>query len=159
MALGYDLFNDKDKLTTKFVAANVFDNDSPLKELYGQMSIVYTGSFFHLFDRSEQLDVAKRVVQLLKPEAGSTIIGRQMGNLTSGSYEAGGYVGEKARFRHNPKSWEDLWDEIGEATGTKWKTDASLDGPGVGFGDMEKKLTERRKEAGARRMQFIVRRQ
>jgi hypothetical protein len=158
MALGYDLFNDKDKLKTKFIAADVFDDKSPLTELYGQFSIVYTGSFFHLFYYEEQLTVAKRVVRLLKPEAGSTVIGRQMGNVQSGEHVQSGYEGEKPRFRHNAESWAELWDKVGEATGTKWKTNAYMEGHNVGFGEMEKKLTERRKEDGARRMRFVVRR-
>jgi hypothetical protein len=159
MALGYDLFKDKDKLKTKFIAADVFDDDSPLTNLYGQMSIVYTGSFFHLFYYDEQLTVAKRVVKLLKPTAGSMVVGRQMGNVNSGFHSQSGYEGEKPRYRHNAESWAELWDKVGEETGTKWKTEAYLEGPGVGFGEMEKKLTERRKEDGARRLRFVVRRQ
>jgi hypothetical protein len=158
MAIGYDLFNDKEILKTKFIAADVFDDNSPLTQLYGQMNIVYTGSFFHLFHYEEQLLVAKRVVQLLKPEPGSTIIGRQMGNVSSGDFSESGYVGEKQRFRHNAQSWEELWDRVGKETGTKWKTEAVIEEAGVGFGEMEKKLTERRKEDGARRMRFVIRR-
>jgi hypothetical protein len=159
MALGYDLFNDKEKLKTKFIAADIFDDNSPLTKLYGQLSIVYTGSFFHLFHYEQQLVVAKRVVQLLKPEAGSTVVGRQMGNLQAGEHAQSGYDGEKPRFRHNDKSWAELWDKVGKATGTEWKTEAYLEGPDDGIGAMEKKLTERRGEFGARRLRFVVRRQ
>ncbi|KAF2428676.1 hypothetical protein EJ08DRAFT_592157 [Tothia fuscella] len=158
MAMGYDLFDDRKTLRTKFIAADVFDDNSDLNQLYGEISMVYTGSFFHLFHYDEQVAVAKRIIQILKPETGVTIIGRQMGNEKSGDYEAAGYVGEKQRFRHNADSWEELWNKVGDETGTKWKTEAVLEDPGVGMGEVEKKLTERRKEGGARRLKFVVRR-
>jgi hypothetical protein len=157
MELGYDLFKDKGKIKTTFLPANVFDDDSPLTQIYGQMSIVYTGSFFHLFNYEEQFDVAKRIIQLLKPEPGTMIVGRQVGNINAGDYSASGYSGEKGRFRHNPTTWTEFWDEVGEATGTEWKVEAELDPFGKGFGeDMEAKLMERRREEGARRMRFVV---
>jgi len=157
--LGYELFKDREKLKATFLPADIFDDESPLTQIYSQMSIVYTGSFFHLFDRNEQIDVAKRVVQLLKPEPGSMVIGRQVGNINPREYSRSGYAGEKGRFRHDPKSWQDLWDKVGETTGTKWEVEAELDPFGVGFGEMtEKKLTERRGEEGARRLKFVVRR-
>lgn len=120
------------------------------------MSIVYTGSFFHLFNHEEQFDVAKRVVQLLTPEKGTMIVGRQVGNTNAGEFNAEGFPGEKRRFRHNPKTWTEFWDEVGEATGTKWKVEAELDPYGIGFGGSEGKLTALRNEDGARRMRFVV---
>src|SRR5438105_15830914 len=41
-AVGYDLFADKDRLETKFIAADVFDDASPLMDLQGQLDIIYT---------------------------------------------------------------------------------------------------------------------
>ncbi|QDS74521.1 hypothetical protein FKW77_007383 [Venturia effusa] len=152
--LGYDLFQDKGKIKTTFLAANVFDNDSPLQQIYGQMSIVYTGSFFHLFDYKEQIDAATRVVQLLTPEKGTMIVGRQVGNVNAGDFNTEGYSGEKGRFRHNPTTWTEFWDEVGEATGTSWKVDAEWDN--IAFESSEKKLTALRLENGARRMRFVV---
>ncbi len=48
--LGYELFRDKETLKTKFIAANVFDTDSSLKDLEGTIDIVGASSFFHLFN-------------------------------------------------------------------------------------------------------------
>lgn len=157
--LGYELFKDKGKLKTTFLAANVFDDDSPLTHIYGQMSIVYTGSFFHLFNYEEQFAAAKRVVQLLTPAKGAMIVGRQVGNANAGEYTAEGFPGERDRIRHNPKSWTAFWNEVGEATGTKWKVEVELDPDGIGFGrsgSAEEKLTKLRNEDGARRMRFVI---
>jgi len=158
LELGYELFKDKGKIKSTFIPANVFEYDSPLMQIYGQMSVVYTGSFFHLFDWDQQFEIAKRVVQLLKPESGVMVIGRQMGNDSPGDYNKSGYPGERGRFRHNAKTWAELWDEVGEATGTQWKVDAILDPLGVGMGKSEEKLSEIRSEKGARRLRFVIRR-
>lgn len=154
--MGYELFKDKGKIKTTFLAADVFEDDSPLTQIYGQISIVYTGSFFHLFNYEEQFDAAKRVIQLLTPAKGNMILGRHVGNVNGGNFNAEGFPGEKSRFRHNPESWTEFWDKVGEATGSKWKVEAELDPYGTGFGGSEGKLSALRSEEGARRMRFVV---
>ena len=88
--VGYELFNDKDRLQTTFIAADVFDDASPLVELAGQMNIVYTGDLFHLFDLEDQERIATRVIQLLAPQPGSMVVGRQSGSETPGAYSRAG---------------------------------------------------------------------
>jgi hypothetical protein len=158
--LGYDLFQDRTKEGSKinFLVANIFDDDSSLNQLDGRISVVYTGSFFHLFTWDEQFDVAKRIVSILKPEPGVILCGRQVGNETPGNYASSVYEGERQRYRHDVKSWTDFWDEVGEATNTRWEVDAVLDPFGIGFGEIEQKLTDARREKGARRLRFVVRR-
>jgi hypothetical protein len=95
-------------------------------------------------------------VSILKPEPGVIICGRQEGNETSGNYSSGGYERENERYRHDAQTWKDFWDEVGEATDTQWKVDAVLDPFGIGFGEVERKLTEARREKGARRLRFVV---
>jgi SAM-dependent methyltransferase len=159
--LGYELFRDKEGEGGKinWHLANVFDDeDVAWKQLAGKISIIYTGSFFHLFDRDEQLAAAKRVVSLLKPEAGVLLLGRQVGNEEPGDFDASGYIGEKKRYRHNPQSWKELWDEVGEATGTKWKVDASFEDKELHVGGPEKELTDLRRERNMKRLKFVIRR-
>lgn len=161
VGLGYELFPDREREGRKISwhLANVFDDADPAwKDITGKISIIYTGAFFHLFDRDEQLAVAKRVVSLLKPEPGVLLLGRQVGNDNPGTFSASGYSGEKERFRHNVQSWTELWNEVGEATGSKWKVDGVLDLFNVGPTDPEKKLTDLRLEKDARRLKFVVRR-
>src|ERR1700744_4549081 len=59
-AVGYELFSDKDKLQTTCIAADVFDDRSPLTKLTGKINIIYTGAFFHLFSLEEQEKIAAR---------------------------------------------------------------------------------------------------
>lgn len=143
------------------MAADVFDAESPLKQLDGQISIVYAGSFFHLFDWESQKAVGLRVVRLLKAEPGSVLVGRQVGNVESGEEPRGAAPGERKRFRHDPGSWKKLWDDICRETGTRWDVHAELDDWAFGraaSSDIAQKLRDEMEESGRRRIKFVVRR-
>ena len=99
LELGYELFRDKGTLETEFIAADIFDPDSALRKFDGRLDIIGASSFFHLFDWNQQKAVAIRVVRLLKPEANSLLLGRQVGNVNPG--ELMSRVGQVRRFRHD----------------------------------------------------------
>ncbi len=124
--VSYELFKDKDRLQTTFIAADVLDDASPLTELAGQMNIIYTGDFFHLFNLETQEKVASRIVQLLAPQPGSLLIGRQSGGDVPGEHSRAGDTSGRTHFRHNPQSWQELWDRVGERTGSRWSVEADL---------------------------------
>lgn len=151
--LGYDLFRDRDTCKTEFFASNVFQPDEQRDKLNGTISVIYAGAFFHLFDRPEQIAVAKRVVQLLKPEPGTMVLGRQVGNVEPARYEHRTNSGHHM-FRHNAESWQQMWDEVGEETGSKWKCWVEL--------REEQRFTrmgrssQNRDPAGVRGMRFAV---
>lgn len=165
--LGNDLFLDKEKFPNTFFPSDIFDSNSALNKLDGQIDIVYTGSFFHLFDYADQYKIALRVVELLNPKSGSMLIGRQVGNVNPGDYQREGYPGEQKRFRHDGKTWAELWRKVGEETGTKWDVDAHMEDHGFGMGgpgkkdgeqNGESKLEELRHEPGTKRIRFVVKR-
>ncbi|KAI8957367.1 hypothetical protein F5Y11DRAFT_360899 [Daldinia sp. FL1419] len=122
---GYDLFKDRDKLHATFVAGDMLsqdgrDGDERLNALDGKMNIVHATSFFHLFTWQDQVQAARRIVRFLDVDDPDVMIfGRQVGTTTPGNRE--GVRGSK-RFLHNAASWQELWDEVGEATGTRWRT-------------------------------------
>ena len=129
ISISYELFKDKDRLQTTFITADVFDDSSTLTNLAGQMNIIYTGDFFHLFSLEDQERIALRIVQLLEPQPGSLIIGRQSGSENPGEYSRSGDTSGRKHFRHNPQSWKELWDRVGEQTGSKWSVEANLNFP------------------------------
>jgi hypothetical protein len=47
---------------------------------------------------------------------------------------------------------------VGEETGSKWQTDAEFEGGWAEKGGPELELTKKRREGGARRIWFVVRR-
>ncbi|KAI4704346.1 hypothetical protein J4E81_001412 [Alternaria sp. BMP 2799] len=148
---GYDLFLDKSTLQTQFMEADIFDANSELKQVDGKMDMINAASFFHLFDWDGQVKAAKRVVQLLRPVAGSLIVGRQGGKPEAGSFSH--LMKEQTAFWHNPESWARMWEQVGEETGTEWQAEAVL-----GEEDLSKRMKTTLVPAGTRFMTFTVRR-
>ncbi|KAJ2970218.1 hypothetical protein NQ176_g8295 [Zarea fungicola] len=127
--VGYELFDDRERLRTQFFAADIFDDDSALVEnLAGKVDVVYAGDFFHLFSLEQQEAVAARIVQLLVAKKGSMLVGRHSGAERSGEYVRGDINTKAAHkhFNHNSDSWKELWTRIGERTGTEWEVDVEL---------------------------------
>lgn len=132
MELGYELFKDKDRLKSHFMVGDVFDDEGEggieLKKLDGKIDIVHAASFFHLFSWDQQVQVGTRVVRLLNPTTkNAVLLGRHVGSSEPGTYIGCVIAGTKGRrYRHSPDSFQKMWDEIGERTGTKWKVYAEL---------------------------------
>ena len=123
--MGYRIFQDKGTLKSKFIAANITDPNSPLLELDGKIDIIYAGAFLHLFSYEGHIKVCKRLVRLLRDKKDSLILGRQVGNLDAGDYiqktNKGGNM-----YRHNSEGFKKMWQEVGQATGTKWRVDCDF---------------------------------
>jgi 2-polyprenyl-3-methyl-5-hydroxy-6-metoxy-1,4-benzoquinol methylase len=120
--LGYELFKDRNSLQTKFLVADIFDPASQLQGFRGEMNIIYTGSFFHLWGLEKQKKVSRAVVSLLRPNPGSMILGRQMGSVEA--FEMKSATG--TMFRHNVDSFKKLWKEIGDEIGVNFSVEARL---------------------------------
>ena len=161
MDLGYELFRDRGSLQSTFYAADVYDVANPAwAQLAQSVDVVHASAFFHLFPWPKQVQAAIQLAHVLKPQAGSMVVGRQMGSLTPNEFPAmeEGMTG----FRHDPVTWQQLWDEVGEKTNTEWKVDAALDNVGVmGKGDSRKNDHDRPAwaEPNMRRMLFTITRQ
>lgn len=122
--MGYKLFRDESTLKTRFVAADVFDPESNLKQLDGQMSIIYASAFLHLFDSDNCVKAVHRIVKLFRDEPGCLFIGGHLGRLEAGPLE--GSKSGTTKYRHNVHSFTEMWTRVGEETGTKWEVDAFL---------------------------------
>ena len=157
--VGYELFRDLDRLETTFVAADVFDDASPLvTELEGKLDVVYTGAFFHLFDLAEQETVARRVVQLLAPKKGSMVIGRQSGSEVAGEFSRAGDKSGRKHFRHNAESWKELWERVGKATGSRWEVEADVRTPEYTLAALEGKSADIQRKMTSPGLRFTARR-
>ena len=129
LELGYELFKDKDRLKTHFIEADVFDDEGKggkeLKKLDGKIDIIHAASFLHLFTWDDQVRAGSRMVRLLRPTTkDALVLGRQLGTIKPGEYP--GRRDGVTRYRHDPESFQKMWDVIGEKTGTKWRVDAQL---------------------------------
>ncbi|KAL7809055.1 hypothetical protein V8C26DRAFT_412315 [Trichoderma gracile] len=126
LSMSYELFKDQDRLRTTFIAADIFDHSSPLVELTGKLNIIYVGDFFHLFSLEEQEQIAVRIIQLLAPQSDSLIIGRQSGGEVAGENTRAGDTSGRKHYQHSPQSWKQLWDRVGNMTGSKWSAEVDL---------------------------------
>jgi len=124
LELGYDLFRDRETLHAHFMEADVFDTEGPLKQLEGKMNFVEIGLFLHLFDLAGQTKACERIVTLMKPQKGVLILGQQIGSLEAGSIDLSS--GSKM-YKHNLETFEKMWKEVGEKSGTEWKVSANMD--------------------------------
>jgi 2-polyprenyl-3-methyl-5-hydroxy-6-metoxy-1,4-benzoquinol methylase len=126
IALGYKLFADRDTLKANFLTANIFDATSSLTERKGTFNVIYTGSFFHLFDYDDQVKVSKAVASLLLPEKNSLILGRQVGSTIAAEHDHRTNPTGKM-FRHNIESLKEMWKKIGDDIGVSFAVDARLE--------------------------------
>lgn len=129
LELGYELFKDKGRLKAHFLEGDVLDDEGEggpeLKNLMGKIDIIHAASFLHLFTWDDQIKAGSRMVRLFRPTTkDAMVLGRQVGTVKPGEYP--GRVDGRTRYRHDPQSFQKLWDVIGDKTGTKWKVDAEL---------------------------------
>ncbi|CAI7631519.1 unnamed protein product [Penicillium discolor] len=117
--LGFDLFQDRSSLKSQFFASNLLDNTSEVVvELSGKIDIIFASLFFHIFSWNQQITIAKHALQILTPQPGSIIVGRNAA-----------YVQRKTpplpeeyttqSFHHDLESWKLLWEVVQKETGMK----------------------------------------
>jgi SAM-dependent methyltransferase len=125
-SIGCDLFRDAPIFAAQFLAADVFDESSPLAQrLQGRTDIINATFFFHMWDWEKQVLAAKRIVALLRPRTGSLVVGRHAGHRSPGTSAPGrGTKGGKTRFLHNEETWRELWDRVSLETESRWSVDA-----------------------------------
>ncbi|KAI1739178.1 hypothetical protein F4680DRAFT_150065 [Xylaria scruposa] len=117
--LGYDLFRDRDRNRATFVVGDMLQEEEPrLEELTGKIDIIYASAFFHLFQREDQIKAGKRMVKFLKPENQNAIIFGHNGGPKIVGWE---------KYVLDEETWGHMWNEIGEATGTTWKTEMNVE--------------------------------
>lgn len=124
--IGFDLFQDKDSLDAQFLVGDIVDpDDRRLDAMAGKVTIIHAGSFFHLFSWTQQLYIGKRIVGFLKEGTQNALIyGRHVGTIKPGAT----LMGNHNAYLHDRQSFQKLWNEVGELTGTSWAVDLESDG-------------------------------
>lgn len=128
--LGFELFRDKATLQPQFITADLLASPAIPPQLDGTLNIVFAGSFFHLFSWDDQLSLLKRVVAMLKPEAGSMIFGHQVGQIQAQESLVPDVPSGKIYF-HDPESYKKMWRMVEEETRTKWKVQVASSEQGI----------------------------
>ncbi|KAH0421241.1 methyltransferase domain-containing protein [Colletotrichum camelliae] len=117
---GYELFRDKESLHTRFVVADIVDDkDGVLDDMVYHFDSAHLGMCLHRWDGKDQLKALRRIVRLLKPEPGVAILGHTIGHVKGIEVSLG--INGKPSLRHNVQTWEALWADLSEVTGSRWK--------------------------------------
>lgn len=132
---GFDYFLDRDRLGSNFLVCDMLNPESEIRKFsVGKFDVIFASYFFHVWGWDKQLEVMRGVAMLLKPSAGSLLIGFQVGapGRPRELDEKYGEVGRLSRFQqfqHDEESFRAMWDEIERSTGTKWSVQAFRDFP------------------------------
>ncbi|KAK8057136.1 hypothetical protein PG996_011073 [Apiospora saccharicola] len=152
---GFELFRDREAAFGRGATLVVGDalaegqgeGDPALEVLDGKISIVHASAFFHLFTGGEagRAVLSRGRREGRGREGAAMIFGRQVASTSP--REIQGVRGER-RFLHDGASWQRLWDEVGEATGTRWRTEVEMEG-------VEEGQTDHLADGSTRRMNFV----
>ncbi|KAF4632853.1 hypothetical protein G7Y89_g5279 [Cudoniella acicularis] len=100
--LGKQLFRDGDKLEFKFYARDILDDAADWKPLERRFDVLHLTNFLHIWNWDGQIKAVERLVRLVRPRAGSLLVGSGLGTTSDESF---------AKF----------WKEVGDRTGTGWE--------------------------------------
>lgn len=125
--IGYDLFSDFKTNKAKFMIGDALNPGTSFDALNNSIDIINDSAFTHLWPWHDQRKVCTMMAGFSRP--GAMIVGRMTGSLKPAEYPA--LVKGTTGWRHNVESLQRLWDEVGEATGTKWKAHGTMDLEGI----------------------------
>ena len=120
------MFLDRATFSARLLAADIFDEGETFwKSSRASFDLVHASSFFHLFGLSKQRDVACALAKLVKPRAGSLVLGLQLAAMDEACVVP--IVSEvEPTYCHSPETLEDLWLQAGrqagfEENGLSWR--------------------------------------
>ena len=122
--IGFDMFRDRDKFRGKFIESSFLAEDNlELGALEGQVDVIFIAQVLHQWTRGDQVKAVERLCTFSKP--GTILAGNQVGNIQA--QEVAGPGGANVPlWRHDVKSWKDLWAEACKSTGMEWEVEAWL---------------------------------
>lgn len=113
--LGYELFQDKEKMRAKFIQGDFLQmDDGALKGIKKKVDVVIAAQFLHLFSWEGQVMAIKKIVGLSKP--GTVLVGYQQGRQRARKYRRPWGM----MFYHNLGSYKRLWEIVQRQTSTRW---------------------------------------
>ncbi|CAK7211991.1 hypothetical protein SBRCBS47491_001311 [Sporothrix bragantina] len=132
--LGFEVFRDGPPEASEltFIAGDLLsDDDKSCDVLEKSATLVHAANLFHLFSWDEQVKLGKRMIGFLREDAlcggesdsdddRLTFLGTHLGARVAGEHRIMP-ASPRMRYLHNTESFQRLWDEIGAATGTRWR--------------------------------------
>ncbi|PKS05067.1 hypothetical protein jhhlp_008434 [Lomentospora prolificans] len=118
--IGFELFRDRHRTPASFIVGDMMDDtDEGLERIDGRISIVHASNFWHLFNWTQQLAMAIRMVRFFKVnEKRAMVYGRQVGTVKAGAQSK-----SASSYLHDQKTFQRLWDDVGALTDTSWRVE------------------------------------
>ncbi|TRX87976.1 hypothetical protein FHL15_011117 [Xylaria flabelliformis] len=113
--LGYEFFCDLGRFHGQFIEADFLSSSPELMALKGQIDIILVSQLLHQWDWDNQVKALETLISFTKP--GSSIVGNQIGNQVAQSV-AVEQLPSVVTWRHNQKSFAQMFEEAGKATGS-----------------------------------------
>ena len=115
--LGFELFKDRETLQSHLFVGDIFEPKVAGLQNHS-FNIIHAGAFIHLFTWTEQEEILRNIVLLLKPQAGSMIFGRQSGADVAGKKELK-FARSGEVYRQNPSSFRELVMQVAKSLNMK----------------------------------------
>jgi hypothetical protein len=123
--MGYSLFKDKDHLKGHFIKVDILSTDKPeLLALRGGVDIISVSAVLHQWSFKDQVEATKRLMAYSRPN--SPVAGYQIGNIEGKQVINEQLQLQLLQWRHDPVSFEKMWNEVGAEIGTTQETKARL---------------------------------
>ncbi|KAL2036564.1 hypothetical protein N7G274_010701 [Stereocaulon virgatum] len=121
--LGYEMFRDIDKFSARYIETDILNPSHELQELRGTMHIISMTHVLHQWDWNTQIKALKELVAL--SSGSGMIVGFQIGTVGEREKQPSDLT-RSAVYLHDPASFQEIWNVVGQETDTKWECEACL---------------------------------
>ncbi|KAJ4294409.1 hypothetical protein N0V90_008099 [Kalmusia sp. IMI 367209] len=122
-SLGHDLYRDAGRLSTEFIQADLLSPSIQLVSLAGKIDVMGANHVLHNWDWATQIRGAATMMKLSK--VGAMIVGFQIGTIDE-EVVWSPENGKESPVLHNMATFERVWDEASEITGTERNVSSRL---------------------------------
>ena len=125
-------FQDRERLGSNIVARDIFAETDPLGQFKGKINYITATAFIHIFSRKDQVKAREKMIQFLKPFDGESkvkqiIFGKQTATIKPDRRIRDDVPrGQKELSLYEENTCQELWEEVDERTGTRWKVTTEL---------------------------------
>lgn len=124
--LGYEMFRDREKFSARFIEGDILVPNAAMQDLAGKMDVISMMSMLHAWDWETQVRALREVVKL-SSDKGGMVVGFQVGSEGLRD-RTGTHLGDSSRvYWHSPESFQEMWDQVGKETETKWMCESTLE--------------------------------
>ncbi|CAI7624829.1 unnamed protein product [Penicillium glandicola] len=120
--VGYAMYRDRGRFDAHFIQADILSSgENPaLQKLKDGIDIISISAVMHQWNWKGQVEAAKKLVAFARSDA--LVVGHQIGNVEA--KEVVNPTLQVPQWRHDPVSFEKMWDQVGAETGSMWETQA-----------------------------------